>query len=1274
MTMENLILEDRYRLDQEIGRGGMGSVYKAFDTLLERQVAVKLVSAEWLGTEGRARLLTEARAIAKLNHPNIVSVFDAGEFDGSPFIVMEYVDGANLHDHPPADLESIVSVAKQLCDALEHAHAQGVIHRDLKPENVMVGDNGTARLMDFGIARSVASRLTREGQIIGTVFYLAPELALGQEFDGRADLYALGIMLYEWVTGELPYRHGDPVAVISQHLHAPPVPPRAKVPGLPPAFDQLILQLMSKKPEDRPERAAELRKALDRPDLLDAESAGPGSLTTLGRIVRGRLVGRDKEFAHARELWSKAVDGQAQMLLISGEPGVGKTRLLREIVTQVELTGGRVLGSTSYAEGGPPYSAFRQILREVFHEASKNGFSLPQVVLADLIALAPELQKRYPDIPPNPQADPQTERHRLFESFLIFFTELIDQAPLLIYLDDAHWADSGSLDLLRHLARHASGQRLMMLATYREVELDEARPLHEVILDLSRQPLTSRIKLNRLTREQTRNLLAAIFDDEITPEFLEGIYRETEGNPFFIEEVCKTLVESGKLYFEDGCWHRPSMDELGIPQSLRVAIQSRVAKLPPETQQVLSQAAVLGREFDFETLALAAEPDEEALIDALEQAQIAQLIDERSEDGRIVFAFAHALIPATLVEGLRILQRRRMHRRAAAAIEERDPENYSALGMHLLQAGDSESGVDYLLLAGDQARLLYAHQEAIESYLQALDYSKETEDYPRAARTLMKLGLTYHNAFQFAQSRQAYEQGFIYLQRSKEIRAETAAPHPLRLSMYPPPTLDPGYAIDATSHAFINQLFSGLVELATDLSVIPDVARTWEVLEGGRKYRFHLRSDVTWSDGKPVTAADFEYAWKRILDPRQESPAGDYLLDIRGAVDCLDGTGSLDDVGVHAEDDHTLIVELERPTGYFLQSLTAAPFYPVPKHVAEANGESWSQPDAIVTNGPFGVASSSEEEHLHFARNPMYHGPSQGNVSLVEVSLYPEGGGDPIAWYEEDRLDQLPLTDLDPGDTDKARHAHADEYLTAPGLGTVYVGFNTSKPPFDDPRVRRAFCLAIDREALAGITFRGYYFPATGGFILPGLPGHSPEIAPEHDPQLARELLRQAGYAGGSNLPEIECMAATARFSSPIQEHLRAEWKEDLGIEIRWETIEWASYLERLRKEIPHIRLMGWGADYADPDDFLRLALLQAIELWGHEEYIRLIEQARHSLDQEQRLEMYRKADRILMEEVPVFPLMYGRGHMLLKPWVKQYPFSPMRWNYWKDVIIEPHD
>lgn len=711
-------LNDRYKLEAELGRGGMGTVYRAHDETLKRDVAIKMLSELGLGTEGRDRLLNEAQAIAQLSHPNIVSVFDAGEQDGTPYIVMEVIEGASLHDRPPKDMAGIARVAAQVCAALEHAHSQGVVHRDLKPENVLIAEDGTAKLMDFGIARSVASRMTTEGEIVGTVFYLAPEIALGKEFDGRADLYSLGVMLYELATGELPFAQGDPLAVISQHIHASVVPPRARNEQVPPRLDNLILQLLEKSPEHRPASAAEVQQALERSDLLDPEAEGLKELAVVRRIARGRFVGREQELIDATGLWNKALAGEGQLLLVSGEPGIGKTRLIRELSTHAEVTGGRSLIGECESEGGAPYTPFAQIVRQSLRQGSENGFQLPEFVLGDLLKLAPELKPYYPDVPPNPQLEPEAEQRRLFENVVTFCSALSEVAPLMLVIDDGHWADSGSLALLRYLAKRTQQQRILLTVTYREVELDEALPFHETLLDLNRKRLGTRIKLKRFDEQQTRDLLAAVFEEEITEEFLEGIYQETEGNPFFIEEVCKALVESGQVYYTENGWERLSMEELEIPQSVRVAIQSRLSKFPEQYQDALNLAAVLGREFDFDTLAEASELDEDTLIEVLEAAEDAQLIEEVSGKGSATFSFVHALIPSTLVEGVRTLRRRRLHKRAAVAIQVTRPEDFEDLAHHYEEAGDEAQARAYYTRAGERAAAAFANPEA-ESHLRA---------------------------------------------------------------------------------------------------------------------------------------------------------------------------------------------------------------------------------------------------------------------------------------------------------------------------------------------------------------------------------------------------------------------------------------------------------------------------------------------------------------------------------------------------------------------------
>jgi ABC-type oligopeptide transport system substrate-binding subunit/DNA-binding SARP family transcriptional activator len=1300
-------MEERYRLGVELARGGMGAVYRSYDTLLKRDVAVKVLAGAALDSESHARLLREAQAAAKLNHPNIVSVHDAGEMGGAPAIVMELVEGEPLASggamvSPQASTWSYtIDVARQMCAALAHAHAHGIVHRDLKPDNVLVvrdplTETGiTVKLIDFGLARSMASRVTTEGKITGTASYLAPELALGQPYDGRADLYSLGVMLYELTTGRLPFVAEDALAVISQHLYAPLVPPRVRNADVPPALDGLIVRLLSKDPDERPASAAEVLRFLEAPDLLERKAAPTmDKPSVLERIERGRMVGREREMAQTRVLWQQATAGEGRVLLVSGEPGVGKTRLVRELVTQTQVLGGRALVGACYAGGGVPYAPFVQILQQALTTDAWESLDLPEFVLADLCTLAPALRLRFPgasvEASASPRtasatADPQAEQHRLFESVALFFAALSGRAPLLLVLEDAHWADSGTVSLLRHLARQTQHSRAMIVATYRDVELDKARPLYEALLDLQRERVAIRLKLPRLDREQTRGMLAVLFEEEINPEFLAGIYAETEGNPFFIEEVCKALVESGKLHFDGRCWQRPSMEELGVPQSVRVAVQSRLRVLPAEARETLLLAAVLGRQFEFDILAEASDHNEERLIEALEDAERAQLIEKVSAERGGTFALVHSLIASTLIESTRTLQRRQLHRRAAAAIEACRPGDDScleALAHHYSEAGEGEKAARYLLQAGDRARNLYAYEEAIDHFRQAARYLQELaarSDEPerelgRAARALMKLGLTYHNVLQFKAARQAYEEGFALWRRVGEAEPATPpppAPHALRVNWHPlPTTLDPALSSFPSFCAIAGQLFSGLAELTPDMDVVPDVARTWEVLDGGRQLVFHLRDDVQWSDGVSVTAGDFEYAWKRWLAPVTNGRNCSTFYDVKGAS-AFHG-GQISDprsVAVRAPDPETLIVELEEPAGYFLQVLAfGGGSLPVPRHVVEAYGATWTAMEHLVTNGPFRLESWQPGRSIVLRRNPRYHGRFRGNIERLEWSAEADPSA-PLKRYESGDVDVAFLHS--PEEIERARQRHAEAFVPTQAAATTYLGFDVRRPPFDDPRVRRALALATDRETLADVASSGRELPALGGFVPPEVPGHSPGIGLPYDPGQARQLLTQAGFPDGAGFPVVD--SSTATWFEPHSSYLQAQWRKVLAIETRWQIVDPPRLAAMVAGEVPPMFIFGWWADYPDPADFLADSFIRRHTGWRNEGYDRLLAEAKGRLNRAERIELYREADRILIAEAPIVPLLYPRYHLLVKPWVTKYPVSPMGIWFWKDVILEPH-
>jgi len=766
-------LSNRYRIDVEIGRGGMGVIYRAHDLLLGRDVAVKLLMNPGLqpGSEAsrRSSLLREARAAAQLNHVHIVGIYDVlvfGNQDENACIVMELLPGPSLHSRPPAGLEESLTVIRQVCSALEHAHRQGIIHRDLKPENI-IWSGQNVKLSDFGLARSLSGRLSIEGAVAGSVFYMAPEQALGKEVDARADLYSLGVLLYELTAGRLPFTADDPIAVISQHLYAPVVPPSTYQPDLPPALEELILRLLSKRPEDRPATATEVLEALNRlragtPQLegqhlpeLPAEKPLKESL--LERIARGRMIGRSAEFQNLRLRWSLASQGQAQLVLLSGEPGVGKTRLAKEFIAFARLQGATVLQGGCYEyEAAIPYLPLSDALGE--WASAQPGEALRErlgSLAAELSRLVPEIETRLGPLLPSPSIPPEEERLRLFDHVARFLQRLAAENGLVLFIDDLHWADRGTLSLLHYLLRRLRNERILLLAAYREIELDRSHALGATLAEWSRERLAAmtRLPLGRLSLEDCRAFLSVLFgQQEISLDFTRAIYQETEGNPFFIEETIKALIEAGQIYRKDGAWERREIEELAIPQSIKEAVGRRLDGLAQQTCEVLHHAAVLGKTFEFSRLAAFTGHPEETLLDALDEALTAQLVRPEGEE---VFVFTHDKIREVLYEELNPIRRRRLHQRLAEKLEQLYLQGARGLPVqdlahHFLNGGDLAKGLHYAVLAAEKAAGLYAYDEAQRYYAlasecaQALDLPSKLVEVEEAAGDLQtRRGLFY---------------------------------------------------------------------------------------------------------------------------------------------------------------------------------------------------------------------------------------------------------------------------------------------------------------------------------------------------------------------------------------------------------------------------------------------------------------------------------------------------------------------------------------------------
>jgi oligopeptide transport system substrate-binding protein len=865
---------------------------------------------------------------------------------------------------------------------------------------------------------------------------------------------------------------------------------------------------------------------------------------------------------------------------------------------------------------------------------------------------------------------PEAKKDRIVDALKRIVLKGSEIQPLIMAYEDLHWVDKTSEDVLQKLLESIAGARVLLIFTYRPdfVHTWGGRSFH------------SQVTLNRLSNRESLSMVSHLLDTEdIDRDLEELILEKTEGVPFFIEEFTRSLKHTGVIEKKGNTYYvKRDLQDVTIPTTIQDVIMARVDSLTDVAKELLQTGSVIGRDFSYELIKKLTGLQEQELLSYLSVLKDSELLYERGIFPQSSYVFKHAVTREVVYDSMLTNRRKRLHENIGHAIEELYKENidqhYGELAQHFMISVNYEKAVGYLSQAGDRARRLYAHQEAIDCYQQALAFLKEQGEHGQAAQMLMKLGLTYHNAFEFVRTHQAYEEGFMLWQQAAQMESAaslSSAPHALRVFWDKPRALDPGIVNDKYSIGVMSWLFSMLVEIDPEMGVVPDVAHTWEVSEGGDKYVFHLRDDARWNDGIAVTAEDFAYAWRRMLDPATGSPAAAMLYDIKGAK--AFHQGDLTDaghLGVRSLDDHTLIVELEEPASYFLQLLASPVTGPVPRHVVENHGKAWTALDNLVSNGPFRLDSWQQGERMVLVRNSEYRGRFAGNVQQIE--LLPVEWSVALKMYADDGLDILDLGLLPPPEMDRAWQHHAGDYLSVPWLETIFVAFDASRPPFDDVRVRQAFALATDRETLGNVMRRGYGFPATGGFMPPGMPGHSPGIGLPCDLQHAQRLMAEAGYPAGKGFPVIKAVTPGER--ELLSKNLQAQWQENLGVKITWQALDYGAFVETLNREkLPSVSLNRWIADYPDPDNFLRVGPSKWLPGWGNEAYAGLVEEARRSTDQEERMNLYRRADKILVKEAAIIPLNYARWNLLIKPWVKKSPTPARSLWFWKDVIIEPH-
>ncbi|MBX3056991.1 MAG: AAA family ATPase [Anaerolineae bacterium] len=964
------------------------------------------------------------------------------------------------------------------------------------------------------------------------------------------------------------------------------------------------------------------------------------------------------------------------IITITGEVGQGKTLLLDNVRAETEAawqsdrTGGIWASGISLAYG-------HTITGYLFIELLRDLLNLPPAAtphqtsqrLRDFCAElfgAARLESVYPylatfmnlPLPDDVAARleglaGESRRWQLFELIPDLLRQLCRHYPVVLVLDDVQWADPTSLQLVERIAPLAAELPLLLLLAMRPETETRAWEMVQG-WDTAVLPLTH-LTLAPLSHAAAAALITTQAP-HLPPPVVDYLVAKGGGNPLFLVELVRTL----QLTRADDL-AQVELDALDLPNSVQGLLLAQLDRLAVETRHTLQLAAVIGKTFLDQVLARISTAEQQ-VGNLLAELEGQDYIRPDQADLGAAHSFRHALIQEGAYSTLLHERRRAYHRQVAEAFEQLFPaaiaEQVAFLAYHWEQAEALDRAIYYLSLTADQSRLLYAHEEAellygrILTLLSQLPPDAATRD--RRARTYLKLAQVKVNDLDFDGAQRYYEQAFDLLEQLSGRRAEmdeqetgTAVPT-FRWGVLPEfaHDLDPARVETSDALQLIINLFEGLVELDNEWNIIPLLARRWQVLRGGRRYRFELRQDWRWSDGAPVTAHDFVFAWRRNLSPQTNAGMAHQLYAIRGAAAFHRGEeAEVTAVGVTALDDWTLQIDLDTPINYFLYLLAYPVTVPQPAHHATMYPETWATPSHLVCNGPFQPDGDVYENGLRLKQNPHYRGLRTGNISQVSLQFQEAN------WqqYQQDQVDWCRVDDR----TDLPTLFPEATFLVQ-GFVTFFLGFACNTPPFDNRLVRQAFTCAIDRQTLVQTVWAGVQKPASGGFVPPGMPGHSPEIGLPFDPEQARFLLQQAGFAGGRSLPPLKLLALPGFAGAPA--YLQQAWQTHLHVSVEivdnLTDTEFTTHLEQGRG---HLALSGWYAAFPDPDDVLRGLFYSSsannLFNWRHVLFDNLLDQAQTVVSAQHRFDLYHEADRVLVQtETAVAPLYYLQAYGLMRP------------------------
>ena len=749
-------LSNRYELLGELGRGGMGVVYLARDPRLNREVAVKILPPALLTPASEERFQREAELVARMDHPAIVPIYDIGQHEGSFYFVMPVVRGTNLRQflrEGPRSLGEIIEIVTQVADALDYSHGRGIIHRDVKPENIMVTqEEGSlrARVMDFGLAKAASEHnLTKTGTLIGTVLYLSPEQVTARDLDGRSDIYSLGTVLYEALTGEPPFA-GETQAILYRIVHENPRPIRSLGADIPEELEDIVAKALAKDKSRRHQTGAELGDALRRlhGKLQESERNRSVILSTVMtaqhvRPQQARFVGREKEFAELQRRLNAAIDGECQFAVIGGEAGIGKSRLLEELENLAKARRIRVLhGRFVEQDRTFSYQGFCEVIQEHFRSkdtASSGEHADFSDLAAELVALFPVLSE-IGEIRTAAVSDGAGPREPRKADDRTYIYELLARAlgriaggkPLVLVFENLHGAEM-SLEALQYVVRRLGPTPTLITGTYRQTEIDKRHPLVKMLDSFSDDPRFTSIMLGPFSTSEHRQFVEALVGGgAVSNDLTMRLFEATEANPFFTKELIRSLVESGGISRDErGSWAlsgQMAISSDALPATIQQAVEKRVERLPESAREVLAVASVLGKTFEFRDLEMLSESKGE-IEDIVERLIVDGIIEEERESRGDRLTFSSGIVRDVLYGALSRRKRKSLHRRYAEQLEKRFEGRldriYPQLVHHFSEGDVPEKTISYGMVAARKSLDAFSPEPTIEVIKTVLDFLED---------------------------------------------------------------------------------------------------------------------------------------------------------------------------------------------------------------------------------------------------------------------------------------------------------------------------------------------------------------------------------------------------------------------------------------------------------------------------------------------------------------------------------------------------------------------